>query len=149
MDDFVTQPPDSYNVAIMPANQIEPGKRPLSSMCPSIILDEYGNVRMLVGGAGGSKITTATALVAMRHLFFNQTLVDAINSARMHHQLFPMQATYDPEFENELIDGLQHIGHVMKLESPDGFGAITAVSNRSWTVEAASDKRRSGSSVLI
>ncbi|XP_065159538.1 glutathione hydrolase 1 proenzyme-like [Atheta coriaria] len=150
MNDFATQRLDSVGVAVATANLIETGKRPLSSMCPSVILDSEGHVRMLVGSAGGSVITTATALVILRHLYFNQPLHESIGSARMHHQLYPMLVTYDSGFTDELLDGLRHLGHKMQLWSPGNlFASVTAVSNYSLTVDASSDPRRNGSRVMI
>lgn len=67
MDDFSTPgKSNSYGVPASPANFIEPGKRPLSSMCPIVIVDEHGDVRMLIGGAGGIKITSSVAFVSTR-----------------------------------------------------------------------------------
>lgn len=78
MDDFGTPgKSNSYGVPPSPANFIAPGKRPLSSMCPVIILDQLGNVRLLIGGAGGIKITSSVAYVSVFPIWSN--LVEKLN----------------------------------------------------------------------
>lgn len=64
MDDFgVPGKKNAYGLSPSPANFIEKQKMPLSSMCPSILLDENNNVELLIGAAGGSKITSSVAYV--------------------------------------------------------------------------------------
>lgn len=64
MDDFaIPEHSNIFDLPPSPANYIAPYKRPLTSMCPSILLDEHGDVELLVGSAGGSKITSAVAYV--------------------------------------------------------------------------------------
>lgn len=66
MDDFATSHiVNTFGIAPSAVNRIAPGKRPMSSMCPSIILDNNKNVLLLIGAAGGSKITTSTAYVSI------------------------------------------------------------------------------------
>lgn len=70
MDDFSTPgKSNAYGVPASPSNYIAPGKMPLSSMCPTIIVDEHGDVQMLIGGSGGIKITSSVAYVSW--FFFN------------------------------------------------------------------------------
>lgn len=64
MDDFSSpELTNSYGIPPSPANYIRPGKCPMSSMCPSIILDKNDNIILIIGAAGGSKIITAVSLV--------------------------------------------------------------------------------------
>lgn len=64
MDDFSTPGIiNSYGLEASPANYVSPGKRPLSSICPTIILNEEHNVELIIGGAGGSRITTSVSNV--------------------------------------------------------------------------------------
>lgn len=66
MDDFYfPNITNIYGISLLsPANLMQPGKRPLSSMCPTIIIDENKDVLMIVGAAGGSRITTSVAQVS-------------------------------------------------------------------------------------
>lgn len=77
MDDFATSnKPNEFGIYPSPANKIKPNKRPLSSMCPAVVVDKDGEVKLVVGAAGGSRITSATAWVqsCSNEVFFYQLL---------------------------------------------------------------------------
>ncbi|XP_035909425.1 scoloptoxin SSD14-like isoform X1 [Anopheles stephensi] len=147
MDDFSTPGVvNAYGLSPSPANFIVPQKRPLSSMSPTIITDRQGDVRMVVGGAGGSRITTATTLLILRHLYFKQSLCDAINAPRIHHQLAPMQVEYEKGFDANVLAELAARGHKVQESKADfGFAALTAIAKKDNIISAVYDGRRSGS----
>ncbi|KRT82786.1 hypothetical protein AMK59_4303, partial [Oryctes borbonicus] len=151
MDDFGA--PNISNSFGMPpsiSNYIAPYKTPLSSMCPSIIIDDDGAVRMVIGAAGGTKITSSTALVVIRHLWYNYSLEDALEIKRFHHQLFPMSIEFENDFDMEIVEALAKIGHNYTIAAAaDGFAAITAITNNDGQIEAAADTRRPGTVAYI
>ncbi|KPJ08565.1 Gamma-glutamyltranspeptidase 1 [Papilio machaon] len=134
MDDFSLPGFTNYfGLKPSPANFIAPGKRPMSSMSPSIIVDKGGNAKLVIGASGGTKITTAVALVAMRKLWFGQTIKQAVDEARLHHQIFPQ----------DIIKGLRAKGHGM--ERYPGRGSIICAMYRNRTgIYANADFRKGG-----
>lgn len=153
MDDFSAEGiVNAFDVPPSPANYIKPGKRPLSSMCPAIVVDEKRDVRLIVGAAGGTKITTSVALIIMQHLWFRMPIQRAMDSMRLHHQLFPMEISFESDFDKGLISDMAAIGHNYTVASPtDGFAAAIAIASDSYfTVSGAYDRnRRTGSTYLV
>uniref|UniRef100_A0A1B0D2V9 Gamma-glutamyltransferase n=1 Tax=Phlebotomus papatasi TaxID=29031 RepID=A0A1B0D2V9_PHLPP len=149
MDDFSIPGKDNvYGIPSSPSNYISPRKTPMSSMCPAIIVDHQGNVRMIVGGAGGSKITTSVGYLIMRHLLFDEDVYDAMHAKRLHHQLAPMRVDFENGLSEEIIQGLIERNHSMYEVSPgSGFAALTAISSdaKQSRVEGVYDPRRNGS----
>jgi gamma-glutamyltranspeptidase/glutathione hydrolase/leukotriene-C4 hydrolase len=89
MDDFsIPGSPNAYGLAPAPENYVAPGKRPLSSMSPTIVL-EKGKVRMIAGASGGPMIITATTQVLVNHLLRGWDLATAVSAPRLHSQLLP------------------------------------------------------------
>lgn len=150
MDDFSTPGLSNiYGIPPSPNNYIEPGKRPMSSMAPSIILKPDGHVSMVIGSAGGSKITTAIATTIIQHYYMksNASLWDIFQAKRLHHQLTPNIVSYEPDFDQQIIDGLAALNHTMvKFTETIGFGALVGVLvDAEESVSAAYDTRRGGS----
>lgn len=152
MDDFST--PNTINefgIPASPANFIRPGKKPLSSMVPSVVLNEDGSIRLVIGAAGGSKITTSVAYVMLQHLYLNHTLDVAMKRKRLHHQLAPMHIQYEEGFDESLLTELKKYKHeLQKVASESGFAAVIAISrNDDGTISASYDPRRGGSIFII
>lgn len=100
MDDFsIRSFANFYSIAPSPANQLIPGKRPQSSMSPLVVFDpDSGVVKLAIGAEGGVRIISGTAQTAVRVLFFNQTIKEAIDAPRLHNQLLPYETSYDLDF---------------------------------------------------
>ncbi|XP_055911963.1 scoloptoxin SSD14-like isoform X2 [Eupeodes corollae] len=146
MDDFSTPGTfNSYNIPASPANFIKPKKRPLSSMCPAIILDKNGDVRMLIGSAGGSMITTSVAQAILRYLVLDQDINDSVQEKRVHHQLAPMVITYEKNFNEATLKYLQHVGHKVEEGSAGQFSALTTIGMKDGIPVPVYDERRVGS----
>lgn len=113
MDDFSSPNITSaFSIPPSPANFIEPGKRPLSSMVPIVAYrSDTNQTRIVVGAAGGTKITTSVVYTMIRNLWFGETIKEAIDSMRIHHQLFPMTFQYESDFPAQLADSLRDRGH--------------------------------------
>lgn len=107
MDDFsIPGHINVYGIPSSPANYIKPGKRPMSSMSPTIIVDKNGDVRMVIGSAGGSRIITAVASSILNHLYItpDSSLHDIFGARRLHHQLIPNQVQFETGFDPQIIE---------------------------------------------
>jgi len=127
MDDFSSQPgvPNAFNLIGAENNAIAPGKRPLSSMSPTIVLDQNGKPVMTVGAAGGPKIITQVLLTLIRKLDLEQDLDDVVAAPRFHHQWRPDYVLLEDAVSPEVTDGLKRYGH--KIERVDVSGITQAV----------------------
>ncbi|XP_019717848.1 gamma-glutamyltransferase 1a [Hippocampus comes] len=144
MDDFSSPYiTNGFGIPPSPNNFIQPGKRPLSSMSPTIIFDKDKRVKMVVGASGGTKITTATALVILNSLFFKYNLRKAVTEPRVHNQLNPNMTVVEQDFEKRILEGLIWKNHVTELQS-DPDSVVQVVMRQGEHLCAESDPRKGG-----
>src|SRR6059036_1900322 len=118
MDDFATAPgkPNMYGLVQGEANAIAPGKRMLSAMTPSIVLDRGGKLFMVVGTPGGPTIITTVAQVILNVLDQQMSLTDAVAAPRIHHQALPDVIHYERDGLTEAtVRALEAMGHKMEM----------------------------------
>ncbi|XP_045115209.1 scoloptoxin SSD14-like isoform X2 [Portunus trituberculatus] len=144
MDDFSAPNITNYfGLPPSPANFIRPGKRPLSSMCPAIFVDTEGDVRLVIGAAGGTKISSGVAWASMHNLWLGDNIKEAIDARRIHHQLFPMTLGYEDGTISEVTDGLKELGHKVEKFSVGG-SVICGIARQNGKIYANSDFRKAG-----
>ncbi|KAF5277176.1 hypothetical protein FQR65_LT03882 [Abscondita terminalis] len=137
------------DVPNMSSNFIAPGKRPVSSMAPMIVMDKNQNVVFGIGAAGGVKSTVASALVTLRHLFCGEPIAKAISAKRLLHQLYPSTLIAELGVGEKLLRELMRLGHDVEIKMTDGFVAVTAMSKTSGYLSGSFDPRRGGAVELI
>jgi len=141
MDDFSLQPgvPNAFGLIGNEQNAIAPRKRPLSSMTPTIALDDGGRVRVVVGAAGGPTIITATAQVFLNVVDWNLDAQAAIAAPRVHDQWFPELLGVEPEIGADAVAGLGKIGH--KTKTFPHIGTVNLLVRTDAGIEAAAEPR--------
>jgi gamma-glutamyltranspeptidase/glutathione hydrolase len=152
MDDFSAQPgrPNAFGLIGGENNAVAPGKRPLSSMSPTIVLKD-GKPVMTVGAAGGPKIITQVLLAIIRRLDFEQSLADALGAPRIHHQWKPEELMVEQAMPDEIVKQLEAFGHkidriasggVTQAIEIDDKGNLVGVHDPRVPGKAASGKRK-------
>lgn len=113
MDDFSIAPGvrNAFGLVGSKANLIAPGKRPLSSMSPTLVLDDSNHPVISCGAAGGPKIITTALQILVRVLDLEETIDQAIAAPRTHHQWSPDQAVCEQTVSDEVCDSLESRGH--------------------------------------
>lgn len=151
MDDFDIAPgvANVYGLLGGEANAVAPGKVPLSSMSPTIVFDEGGKVRLVVGAPGGSTIPTTVAQV-ISHILDDEMPVDqALAAPRVHHQLHPDEVRVEANgIESATADALRARGHSLKFSGTWGNAQAVTVDPKSGWRAAASDPRGSGAGAI-
>ncbi|MCK4674747.1 MAG: gamma-glutamyltransferase [Gammaproteobacteria bacterium] len=146
MDDFVSKAgvANVYGLVGSGANAIEPGKRMLSSMTPSIV--ETRDRIAVIGTPGGSRIITMV-LLGILDFYEGKNADDIVNAGRFHHQYLPDEISYEPGvFDQSLVKTLQKLGHkTRELNSDYGNMQVIIVDKKTGELDAASDERGIGS----
>jgi gamma-glutamyltranspeptidase / glutathione hydrolase len=147
MDDFSAKPgvPNVYGVVGKEANAIAPGKRPLSSMSPTLLLED-GQVRMAIGTPGGSTIFGSVFLTIAAIVDGGLAPAAAVDLPRFHHQLLPPDlVTYTPSrpLPESTVSGLEDMGYRIEPHSWE-FGDVQVVWNDGTAWQAAADPRHRG-----
>ncbi len=127
MDDFSAKPgvPNQFGLVGAEANSIQPEKRMLSSMTPTII-EKDGELFMVLGAPGGPTIITAVFQVFLNVAEFGMSLEEAITASRFHHQWLPDQIWYERDgFSEQLIDQLSEKGH--QFEAKNAIALVKAI----------------------
>jgi len=145
MDDFTTAPgrPNLYGLIQGEANAIQPGKRMLSAMTPSIVLDPDGRLFMVVGTPGGPRIITQVYHVISNVIDQGMSLPDAVAAPRMHHQALPDSIRLEEDgFTPATIAALETLGH--KVEAGGHWGDVEAIIRIPGGWQGVSDPRHGG-----
>jgi len=131
MDDFSIKPntPNVYGLVGKQANAIAANKTMLSSMSPTLVFDQLGNLELVVGSPGGPRIINAVMQAIINILDYGMSLPDAVHSFRIHHQWMPDVISIEPGFlDSKTREDLKNMGH--KLKEIKNIGDVQAIQVR-------------------
>jgi gamma-glutamyltranspeptidase/glutathione hydrolase len=125
MDDFAAQPgkPNLYGLIQGEANAVAPGKKPLSSMTPTIVFKD-GRPVLTLGASGGPRIITSVLQVMLNVIEFDMPLEEAMSAVRIHHQWLPDEVYFDREPPKALVEALQGAN---KISTERKTGVVQAI----------------------
>jgi len=143
MDDFSAKPgvANAYGLIGGTANAIEPKKRMLSSMSPTIVLKD-GKPFIVTGSPGGSRIITTTLQVIMNVIDHNLNIQEATNAVRIHHQWLPDEIRVEKGLSLDTFKLLTEMGH--KVVVKNTMGAAASILIDQSTLHGSHDPRRQG-----
>ncbi len=141
MDDFSIAHgvPNIYGLVGGDANSVQPKKRPLSSMTPTIILEEDRPV-LIVGASGGPRIISATLQTILNALDFRMPIKEAVDSPRIHHQWKPNELMVERKIPKDIRASLRRRGHGVKESR--SIGTVQGILVRQGGVSGAADPRK-------
>jgi gamma-glutamyltranspeptidase/glutathione hydrolase len=145
MDDFAAKPgtPNMFGLVQGESNAIQPGKRPLSSMTPTIVVRD-GKPFLVLGAPGGSTIITAVLQVMLNVIDFGMNVQDAVDAPRVHHQWKPDQLELERGISPDTIALLRQRGHVINDSRPVVLARVEAILIDGGWLQGGQDGRGSG-----
>jgi gamma-glutamyltranspeptidase/glutathione hydrolase len=143
MDDFAAKPgePNMFGLVQGEANAIQPGKRPLSSMTPAIVLRD-GRLFLVLGAPGGSRIINGVLQVLLNVVDFRMNIQDAVDRPRFHHQWKPDTLSMEEGFSPDTVDLLRRRGH--QVAPIGGVAVVEAILATDGWLEGGTDRRGHG-----
>ncbi|MGA8741836.1 MAG: gamma-glutamyltransferase [Terracidiphilus sp.] len=143
MDDFAAKMgvPNMFGLIQGPANAIAPGKRPLSSMTPTIVLED-GKLRYVLGSPGGARIITTVANIFLSAAEGGLNIQEAVDAPRFHHQYLPDKLYLEPGFDPRVLSALKEMGYTLSVK--DGHwsnGECIAVDPKTGELQGGQDHR--------
>ncbi|MEN8144036.1 MAG: gamma-glutamyltransferase [Gemmatimonadota bacterium] len=147
MDDFTSKPgvPNVYGLVQGTANAIEPGKRMLSAMTPTIVIAPDGRTELLTGTPGGATIISTIFQIVTNHIDFGLSPTESVDSPRFHHQNLPDVIRYERGgLSDELVRELRSRGHNLRERTGISGDVMTIHVRPDGTLVGAADRRRDG-----
>jgi len=143
LDDFSAKPgaPNAFGLVGGEANAPGPGKRPLSSMSPTIVLED-GKPRLITGSPGGSRIITIVLQIILDVIDFHETIAQAVSAPRVHDQWLPDVVAAEVGFSDDTIRQLETLGHTIHLGGT--WGAANSILIAPEMITGAADPRTRG-----
>jgi len=143
LDDFAAKPgvPNAFGLVSGGANAPGPGKRPLSSMTPTIVLKD-GRPLLVTGAPGGSRIITSVLQVVLNVIEFKKPIAEAVAAPRLHHQWRPDEVVVEPGLPADSVGALQARGHTIRRGPL--FGSAHSIAVAPGGLVGAADERARG-----
>ena len=149
MDDFSAKPgtANGYGLIGGTANAIQPKKRPLSSMTPTIVFDANGKPSLATGSPGGSTIITIVLQLILNTSEFNMGLAEATAAPRFHHQWLPDMAYFENGISSDSLNLLKKMGHQISPQSRV-LGSTQSILVKGNNLQGSADSRRQGAAAI-
>jgi gamma-glutamyltranspeptidase/glutathione hydrolase len=152
MDDFTVRPgePNFFGLIQGEANVIAPGKRMLSAMTPTLVLDSHGALTHVLGTPGGATIITTISQLISSLVDHGFTLADAVAAPRLHHQHLPDLLQVEPGgLAADVVRELEEMGHRV-ADRTEMSGDVQAIQvNVDGSLEGVPDPRRGGVAIGV